>query len=171
MDVDKLECFCTIGRNGKTVCLLWKTVRKFLQKLKIELPYDPEGIHPKELEEGFLKEFASMFLVALFTIAGASQVALVVKEPACQGRRQKRQGFNPWIRKIPWRRAWQHSSILTWRIPWTEGPGELQSIGSQRDTTEATWQQHSQQLKCGSNPNVNQRMNGFDVKQDPMRFL
>ena len=25
-----------------------------------------------------------------------------------------------------------HSSILTWRIPWTEEPGSLQSIGSQR---------------------------------------
>ena len=25
-----------------------------------------------------------------------------------------------------------HSSILTWRIPWTEEPGGLQSIGSQR---------------------------------------
>ena len=24
------------------------------------------------------------------------------------------------------------SSILAWRIPWTEEPGELQSIGSQR---------------------------------------
>ena len=25
-----------------------------------------------------------------------------------------------------------HSSILTWRIPWTEKPGRLQSMGSQR---------------------------------------
>ena len=25
-----------------------------------------------------------------------------------------------------------HSSSLTWRIPWTEEPGGLQSIGSQR---------------------------------------
>ena len=25
-----------------------------------------------------------------------------------------------------------HSSILTWRIPWTEKPGGLQSMGSQR---------------------------------------
>ena len=25
-----------------------------------------------------------------------------------------------------------HSSILAWRIPWTEEPGGLQSIGSQR---------------------------------------
>ena len=25
-----------------------------------------------------------------------------------------------------------HSSILAWRIPWTEEPGGLQSVGSQR---------------------------------------
>ena len=25
-----------------------------------------------------------------------------------------------------------HSSILTWRIPWTEEPGRLQSMGSQK---------------------------------------
>ena len=25
-----------------------------------------------------------------------------------------------------------HSSILAWRIPWTEGPGGQQSMGSQR---------------------------------------
>ena len=32
-----------------------------------------------------------------------------------------------------------HSSILAWRIPWTEEPGRLQFIGSQRvGTTEVT---------------------------------
>ena len=25
-----------------------------------------------------------------------------------------------------------HSSVLTWRIPWTETPGRLQSMGSHR---------------------------------------
>ena len=25
-----------------------------------------------------------------------------------------------------------HSSILSWRIPWTKDPGRLQSMGSQR---------------------------------------
>ena len=25
-----------------------------------------------------------------------------------------------------------HSSILAWRLPWTEEPGGLQSVGSQR---------------------------------------
>ena len=55
------------------------------------------------------------------------------KEPACQCRRRKRCGFNPWVRMIPWREGKAtHSSILAWRIPWTEDPGELQSIGSQR---------------------------------------
>ena len=29
-----------------------------------------------------------------------------------------------------------HSRILAWRIPWTEEPGGLQSVGSQGVTTE-----------------------------------
>ena len=28
-----------------------------------------------------------------------------------------------------------HSSILAWRIPWTEEPGGLQSMGSQKSRT------------------------------------
>ena len=28
-----------------------------------------------------------------------------------------------------------HSSILAWRIPWTEEPGRLQSMGSQKSQT------------------------------------
>ena len=41
--------------------------------------------------------------------------------------------FNPWVRKIPWRRKWQPTPVLlAWKIPWTEKPGRLQSMGSQR---------------------------------------
>ena len=51
------------------------------------------------------------------------------KEPSCQCRRLKRRGFNPWIEKIPRRRAWQPTSVfLPGESPWTEEPGELQSI-------------------------------------------
>ena len=25
-----------------------------------------------------------------------------------------------------------HSSVLAWRLPWTEGPGRLQAMGSQK---------------------------------------
>ena len=34
------------------------------------------------------------------------------KEPACQCRRAKRCGFDPWVGKIPWRRAWQPTPVF-----------------------------------------------------------
>jgi len=33
------------------------------------------------------------------------------KEPACQCKRHKRLRFDPWVGKIPWRRAWQPSPV------------------------------------------------------------
>ena len=53
-------------------------------------------------------------------------------EPTQQCRRQKRWGLDPWVGKIPWRRVWQSSNILSWRIPWRDEPGRLQSIGMPR---------------------------------------
>ena len=34
------------------------------------------------------------------------------KEPACQCRRFKRHRFNPLVRKVPWRRAWQPTPVF-----------------------------------------------------------
>ena len=51
---------------------LWRTVRRFLKKLKIELPYDPAipllGIYP---EKAIIQKesYTTMFIAALFTIA------------------------------------------------------------------------------------------------------
>ena len=40
--------------------------------------------------------------------------------------------FDPWVEKIPLEEEMAtHSSILVWRITWTEEPGGLQSMGSQ----------------------------------------
>ena len=39
-----------------------------------------------------------------------------------------------------------HSSILAWRIPWTEEPGGLQSIGSQSQTQLKRLSPHSRRL-------------------------
>ena len=62
------------------------------------------------------------------------------KESACQCRRCKRFGFDPWVGKIPWNRKWQtHSSILAWSIPWAEKPGRVQSMGSQRVSHDWAW--------------------------------
>ena len=42
-----------------------------------------------------------------------------------------------WVHSLGWEDPLEegiatHSSILAWRIPWTEEPGGLQSIGLQR---------------------------------------
>ena len=34
------------------------------------------------------------------------------KEPTCQCRRHKTGEFHPWVRKIPWRRAWQPTPVF-----------------------------------------------------------
>ena len=43
----------------------------------------------------------------------------------------------------PWRRKWQFSSILAWRIPWTEELGGLQSMGSQSWTRLSDYNTHT----------------------------
>ena len=42
-----------------------------------------------------------------------------------------------WVRSLGWedppeKEMATHSSIIAWKISWTEEPGELQSMGSQR---------------------------------------
>ena len=42
-----------------------------------------------------------------------------------------------WVRSLGWQDSLEegmatHSSVLAWRAPWTEEPGGLQSLGSQR---------------------------------------
>ena len=44
-----------------------------------------------------------------------------------------RSWFDPWVRKIPWKRKLTtRSSILAWEILWVKEPGKLQSIELQR---------------------------------------
>ena len=45
--------------------------------------------------------------------------------------------WETWVRSLGWEDPLEeeratHSSILAWRIPWTEGPDGLQFMGSQR---------------------------------------
>ena len=46
----------------------------------------------------------------------------------------RRPEFDPWVGKSPWRRKCMatHSSIIAWRISWTEETGGLKSMGLQR---------------------------------------
>ena len=53
-----------------------------------------------------------------------------------------------WVRSLGWEDALEegmvtHSSILAWKIPWTEEPGGLSSMGLQElDMTEVTEHAH-----------------------------
>ena len=51
----------------------------------------------------------------------------------------RRLWFNPLVGRSPGEGNGNHSSILAWRISWTELPGRLQSKGSQRVNT-LSWQ-------------------------------
>ena len=54
--------------------------------------------------------------------------SVVKNSPANAGDR----GLIPGSGRSPEDRMATHSSVLAWRIPWTEEPGGLQSMGSQR---------------------------------------
>ena len=67
--------------------------------------------------------------IYLFPEIGVSLVSQLVKNlPAVQ---------ETWVQSLGWDHPLSeematHSSILAWKISWTEEPGELQSMGSQR---------------------------------------
>ena len=67
--------------------------------------------------------------IYLFPEIGVSLVSQLVKNlPAVQ---------ETWVQSLGWEDPLEkematHSSILAWKISWTEEPGELQSMGSQR---------------------------------------
>ena len=61
---------------------LWKTVRSFLKKSKMELPYDPVipplGVYPKKPEAPIHKNISTpVFIAVLFTITK------IWKQPKC----------------------------------------------------------------------------------------
>ena len=82
----------------------------------------------------FISKMRKIYLLANFWwikyeyTAWASQIALVVKNlPANTGDVRALGQEDPSEKGMA-----THSGILPWRIPWMEGPGGLQSTGSQR---------------------------------------
>ena len=65
----------------------------------------------------------------------------MVKNPPAKAGDDKRRGCDPWVGKIPWRRAWQPSPVF---LP-GESRGQSSLVGcspkghKESDTTEATY--------------------------------
>ena len=62
------------------------------------------------------------------------------KQPTCQCRRHKRQGFDTWVEKVLWRRAWQFAPVFLPGV--SHGQRNLAGYSpwghKESDTTEAT---------------------------------
>jgi len=58
--------------------------------------------------------------------------ALLLSGPSLVAQTVKKSGSVSWSGRSPCRRQWQPTPVFAWRIPWTEEPGRLQSMGSQR---------------------------------------
>ena len=114
----------------KLVQPLWKTVRRFLKKLKIELPYDPTiallGIYPQDTGVLFRDTGTPMFIAALSTIAK------VRKEPKCPS-------TDEWIKKMwsiytmEYYSAIKKNEILPFATTWMELEGIMPSEMSQSE--------------------------------------
>ena len=87
----------------------------------------PHGMQPTRLllPQNSMEEYWSgVPLPSLLLFATVEEVCQVLwvlkgfpgvtsgKEPACQSKRARRKGFNPWVRKIPWRSAWLSTVVL-----------------------------------------------------------
>ena len=71
-------------------------------------------------------------LVSRFSLSRTCQMGASGKEPAGLCRRRKRRGFDPWVRKSQWRRAWQPTPVC---LPGESHgqrnlAGSIQSMGS-----------------------------------------
>ena len=115
----------------KLVQPLWKTVWRFLKKVKIELPYDPAiallGIYPRDTGVLFRRDTCTpMFIAALST------TAKVWKEPKCPP-------MDEWIKMwyiytMEYYSAIKKNDILPFATTWMELEGITLREISQRKT-------------------------------------
>ena len=86
-----------------------------------------------ELQKGDVLQSSSVQVLNLGRLATGILWWVSCKESICQLRRH---GFDPWVGKLPWRRAWQPTPVfLPEESPWTEELGGLQSLGSHKIQT------------------------------------
>ena len=114
----------------KLVQPLWKTVWRFLKKLKIELPYDPViallGIYPRDTDVLFWKCTCTPMCIAML-----STIAKVWKEPKCPSMDEWKKKM--YIYTIEYYSAIKKNEILPFATTWMELEGIMLSKISQSE--------------------------------------
>ena len=77
------------------------------------------------------QEFNLNQVKSIYIVGRALQLVLVVKNPSANAGDQTLNKSLGWEHPLEEGMA-THSRILAWKIPWTEEPGRLQSMESQR---------------------------------------
>ena len=123
MDSFYLFFYCLIAVDENFYTMLMKVERLdiFVLFLIIEKCFQPFTI--EYISCGFV--ICGLFYVQICSFGLPRWLS--GKESACQCRRHR---FGPWLDYPLEEEMATHSSILAWRIPWTEEPGRLQSTGS-----------------------------------------
>ena len=73
-----------------------------------------------------------MLVTVWSALEGASQVVLAIKNLPTDAGDARDAALVPGLERSLEKGMASHSSVLAWKIPWTEGPGRLPSMGLQR---------------------------------------
>ena len=120
-----------IAISYSRIALLKMSSKYSIKKKKYSIKSHWESQYPFPTSMG-KEELPSPTFLSMLTFFQGFPTGTSGKEPTCQCRRHKRYRFDPWILKIPWRRAQKPTPVFS--------PGEsrghrtwgLQSMGSQR---------------------------------------
>lgn len=126
----------------QTGTVIWKTVWKFLTKLKIELPYDPAiellGIYPKNTKMLIWRGTCPPVF-----IAPMSTIAKLWKESQCPS-------TDEWIKKIKtmeYYSAMKKNEIMPFATMWTELMSIILSEISQSEKENTIWSHSYMEFK------------------------
>ena len=122
---------------------LWRTVWRFLKKLKVELPYDPAipllGIYPEKTRTQ-KESCITMFIAALFTIAKTR------KQPTCPS-------TDEWIKKmwhiytVEYYSAIKRKEIVLFVVRWMDLEAVIQSEISPKEKNKYRILTHMYRIK------------------------
>ena len=138
--------------NGSCKGMSTAHIKSFDQHCKLALWKGYTSLQPPNLthtktisycigEDPIIDLICTIFIVGFSGDASAG-------ESACQSRRLKRCRFDPWARKIPWRRDWQSATVIL--------PGKRSLVGyspqghKQSDMTQHTHVHTPTHFQCRS---------------------